>query len=87
MRTEFIEEKEIKLIIHQIKRRARKVNLSKLSHFCQGNSGPQLDYETKCVSQNGCWPFCPTSLKLYVMADRFPSLVVRKREEMEASLI
>jgi hypothetical protein len=49
--------------------------------FLKGRSGAQFEYMTKCMSPNRCWPWftrCPgtTSLKLYVLADRFTSVVV-----------
>jgi hypothetical protein len=58
----------------------------------KGKSGAQLQYMTKCMSQHGCWPWfsrCPgaTSLKLYVLTDRFTSLVVRERWGVEDCLV
>jgi hypothetical protein len=52
--------------------------------FLKGDSGAQLEYVMKCMSQNKCWPWfpeCPgtTSLKLYVLAGKFTPLVARGR--------
>jgi hypothetical protein len=57
------EGKEIQFIIHQMKRRTGRVNLSKLCqlllkenvHFLE--FGAHFEYMIKCMSQKRCWPW------------------------------
>jgi hypothetical protein len=78
------EEKEIKFIIHERKRRTGRVPLPREECLpFTGHSGAQLDCVTRCMLTMAAGlrlqVSCATSLKLYVLEGRFTALAVSKR--------
>jgi hypothetical protein len=85
-----LEEKEMRFIIHQMRKTTWRVNLSKHSHptferKCQPFKGEFRGSAcvTKCASTMAdalvLQASSATSMKLYVLADMFTTLAVRKQ--------